>query len=103
MDACSFARRRCIFSPPAPGIVPGSSRAIGWDTRSETGYSSAGTKFGPRAFGHTGYTGTSLWVDPDRGLWVVLLTNRVYPTRDNNKHSAVRARIADIAFESAGR
>ncbi len=81
--------------------VPGSSRAIGWDTRSETGYSSAGTKFGPRSFGHTGFTGTSLWVDPDRGLWVVLLTNRVYPTRENTRHSAVRSAIADIAFESA--
>ncbi|HYE57258.1 MAG TPA: serine hydrolase domain-containing protein [Rhodothermales bacterium] len=83
------------------GLVSGSTRAIGWDTRSETGYSSAGTKFGPRSYGHTGFTGTSLWVDPDRGLWVVLLANRVYPTRNNNKHSAVRARIADIAFESA--
>ena len=79
--------------------VPGSSRAIGWDTRSETGYSSAGTKFGPRSFGHTGFTGTSLWVDPDRGLWVVLLTNRVYPTRENTRHSAVRSDLADLAVD----
>ena len=82
------------------GSVRGSTRAIGWDTRSPTGYSSAGTKFGPRAFGHTGFTGTSLWVDPDRGLWVVLLTNRVYPTRENTRHSAVRSDIADLVYES---
>ena len=56
-----------------------SSRALGWDTRSATG-SSAGSRFGPRSFGHTGYTGTSIWVDPDARLAAVLLTNRVHPT-----------------------
>jgi CubicO group peptidase (beta-lactamase class C family) len=54
-----------------------SSRALGWDTRTET--SSSGTLFGPRSFGHTGYTGTSIWVDPDARLAAVLLTNRVHP------------------------
>ena len=54
-----------------------SSRALGWDTKSES--SSAGTLFGPRSFGHTGYTGTSIWVDPDAKLAAVLLTNRVHP------------------------
>jgi CubicO group peptidase (beta-lactamase class C family) len=60
-----------------------SSRALGWDTKSEN--SSAGTRFGDRSFGHTGYTGTSVWVDPDRDLAAVLLTNRVHPTSENTK------------------
>ncbi len=78
----------------------GSTRAIGWDTRSDTGYSSAGTLFGPRSFGHTGFTGTSLWIDPDRGLFVILLTNRVYPTRDNGRLAPVRADLADVAYRA---
>ncbi len=57
---------------------PKSSRALGWDTN---GFltSSAGTLFSPVSYGHTGYTGTSVWIDPIRKLFVVLLTNRVYP------------------------
>jgi CubicO group peptidase (beta-lactamase class C family) len=57
--------------------VPGSSRALGWDTMLPT--SSCGTRMSGRAFGHTGFTGTSLWVDPEPGIYVVQLTNRVYP------------------------
>lgn len=57
--------------------VPGSSRALGWDTMLPT--SSCGTRMSPRAFGHTGHTGTSLWLDPDAEIYVVQLTNRVYP------------------------
>jgi CubicO group peptidase (beta-lactamase class C family) len=65
--------------------IPGSSRALGWDTMLPT--SSCGTRMSPAAFGHTGFTGTSLWIDPDRrpdpsspaGVYVVLLTNRVHP------------------------
>jgi len=57
--------------------VPGSSRALGWDTMLPT--SSCGTRMSARAFGHTGFTGTSLWIDPDREVYVVLLTNRVHP------------------------
>lgn len=56
-----------------------SSRALGWDTKSASG-SSAGPLFGPRSFGHTGYTGTSIWGDPDARLAAILLTNRVHPT-----------------------
>jgi CubicO group peptidase (beta-lactamase class C family) len=70
-----------------------SSRAIGWDTPSER--SSAGHYFSPRSFGHTGFTGTSIWIDPERGLFVVLLTNRVDPTRANMRHEALRRDIAD--------
>jgi CubicO group peptidase (beta-lactamase class C family) len=55
--------------------VPGSSRALGWDTMLPT--SSCGTRMSGSAFGHVGFTGTSLWIDPARGLYFVLLTNRV--------------------------
>lgn len=70
-----------------------SSRALGWDTPSD--HSSAGHFFSPRSYGHTGFTGTSIWADPERGVWVVLLTNRVYPTRRNEKHIALRRAVAD--------
>ncbi len=76
------------------------SRALGWDTKSPEGYSSAGQYFSSRSFGHTGFTGTSMWIDPQTNLFVILLANRVYPTRENKKHSAVRAKLADIAFQS---
>jgi CubicO group peptidase (beta-lactamase class C family) len=80
-----------------PGFVR-SSRALGWDTPSRN--SSAGRYFGPRSFGHTGYTGTSIWIDPERGLFVILLTNRVNPTSENTKHVALRRAVAD-AVQSA--
>ena len=75
-----------------------SSRALGWDTPSKG--SSAGRFFSPRSFGHTGFTGTSIWIDPERGLFVILLTNRVDPTRDNNKHVPLRRAVADAAQTS---
>jgi CubicO group peptidase (beta-lactamase class C family) len=56
--------------------------------------------FSARSFGHTGFTGTSVWVDPDRRLFLVLLTNRVHPTRENNKIRAVRAEVADAAVRA---
>jgi CubicO group peptidase (beta-lactamase class C family) len=59
--------------------TPGSSRALGWDTMLPT--SSCGTKLSPRAIGHTGFTGTSLWIDPEQDLYVAFLSNRVHPTR----------------------
>ena len=70
-----------------------SSRALGWDTPS--GRSSAGDYFGTGAFGHTGFTGTSLWMEPELDLFVVLLTNRVNPTRENQKHIALRRAVHD--------
>jgi len=79
-------------------IPPGSSRALGWDTPSEL--SSAGTKMGPNAFGHTGFTGTSIWFDPDRGVFIILLTNRVNPTRANTKILQVRRRVADLVNDA---
>jgi CubicO group peptidase (beta-lactamase class C family) len=77
---------------------PGSSRAIGWDTPS--GQSSAGRYFSPRSFGHTGFTGTSLWIDPERGLFVVLLTNRVNYTSDNQLHVPLRRAVADAVQQA---
>lgn len=71
----------------------GSSRALGWDTPSPG--ATAGRYFSPRSFGHTGFTGTSIWMDPERGLFVVLLTNRVNPTRRNSRHEPLRRDIAD--------
>jgi CubicO group peptidase (beta-lactamase class C family) len=76
------------------------TRALGWDTKSMTGYSSAGNRFGPRSFGHTGFTGTSFWYDPDTHLYVILLTNRVHPTRENRKHIPIRPAVANIAFNA---
>jgi CubicO group peptidase (beta-lactamase class C family) len=73
--------------------VPGSSRALGWDTMLPT--SSCGRLLSPAAIGHTGFTGTSLWIDPARDLYIVLLTNRVHPTRDNDAIQAVRPRLHD--------
>jgi uncharacterized protein YbbC (DUF1343 family) len=81
------------------GIPAGSSRALGWDTPSPHG-SSAGTLFSPDSFGHTGFTGTSLWIDPQRDLFVILLSNRVHPTRDNRKISAVRPALADAVVRA---
>jgi hypothetical protein len=80
-------------------IVPGSSRALGWDTKSPSG-SSAGTSFSADSFGHTGFTGTSIWIDPDRELFVVLLTNRVHPTRDNNLVREARSAVADAVVRA---
>jgi CubicO group peptidase (beta-lactamase class C family) len=77
---------------------PASSRALGWDTPS--GRSSAGRFFSPRSFGHTGFTGTSLWIDPERGLFVVLLTNRVYFGAGNQGQVPLRRAVADAVQES---
>jgi len=75
-----------------------SRRAIGWET--PTGTNSAGKRLSPSAFGHTGFTGTSLWMDPEQGLFVLLLTNRVNPTRQNLKIGAVRAALADLVVDT---
>ncbi len=77
-------------------IVPGSSRALGWDTPTPGG--SGGSLLSRNSFGHTGFTGTSLWIDPDRQLAIVLLSNRVNPTRNNPRWNAVRGRIADLVM-----
>ncbi len=70
-----------------------SSRALGWDTPSRG--SSAGRYFSPQSYGHTGFTGTSIWIDPVKKLYVVLLTNRVNPTRNNTRIGPLRRAVAD--------
>jgi len=91
---------------PAPATVAaftrrateGSSRALGWDTPSDR--SSAGRFFTATAFGHTGFTGTSIWVDPARDVFVVLLTNRVDPTRAERGHIPLRRAVHDAVAAS---
>jgi CubicO group peptidase (beta-lactamase class C family) len=77
--------------------VPGSSRALGWDTMLPT--SSCGTRMSKRAFGHTGFTGTSLWIDPEAQIYVVLLTNRVHPTADNEAIAQIRPAVHDAVMQ----
>jgi CubicO group peptidase (beta-lactamase class C family) len=69
------------------------SRALGWDTPAPA--SSAGRYFSPRSFGHTGFTGTSLWIDPERGLFVVLLMNRVNSRGEGTRHVQLRRDVSD--------
>ncbi len=77
-------------------LVPKSSWALGWDT--PTAPSSSGKYFSASSFGHLGYTGTSLWIDPLRELEVVLLSNRVHPTRKNDRIYSFRPAIHDLVF-----
>ncbi len=77
-----------------------SSRALGWDTKSTDGISSFGTKFSKNSFGHTGFTGTSIWFDKDNKIFVILLTNRVYPTRKNRKIYKMRAVYHDAIYDA---
>jgi len=82
--------------------VPGSSRALAWDTMLPT--SSCGTRMSPDAIGHTGFTGTSLWIDPDVDLYVVFLSNRVHPrATGNDEIQAVRRALHDAVMEAARR
>lgn len=80
-----------------------SSRALGWDTKTPgEHYSSAGSKFSTHSFGHTGYTGTSIWIDPVNQMFAILLTNRVHPTSNNNKLTHVRPKFADAVATAFG-
>lgn len=81
--------------------TPGTSRALGWDTPSTP--SQSGKYFGPRSYGHLGYTGTSLWIDPDRQLSVTLLTNRTWPDCSNQEIKQLRPRFHDAIIESLDR
>jgi beta-N-acetylhexosaminidase len=77
-----------------------SARALGWDVPTES--SSSGSHFSPASYGHLGFTGTSLWIDPDRKAFVILLTNRVHPTRANERIKQVRPALHDAVFEALG-
>jgi CubicO group peptidase (beta-lactamase class C family) len=79
---------------------PGGTLRAGFDGKSESG-SSIGSVAGPRTFGHLGFTGTSLWIDPDAGAVVALLTNRVHPTRENMAIRDARPIAHDALFLAA--
>ena len=75
-----------------------STRALGWD--SPDGGSSAGQFFSPWSYGHVGFTGTSLWIDPQKDLFVVILTNRVNPTMSNTRHVQLRRDVVDAVQQA---
>jgi len=76
-------------------------RALGW--QKPDGKNSAGHLMSERAFGHTGFTGTSIWIDPARDVFVILLSNRVNPTRANTKIGRVRVALADAVMSTIAR
>jgi CubicO group peptidase (beta-lactamase class C family) len=79
-------------------VPPDSTWGLGWDTPSRPN-SSSGRFFSAMSFGHLGYTGTSIWVDRKRDLAVILLTNRVHPTRENKKIQQFRPELHDLIFQ----
>jgi CubicO group peptidase (beta-lactamase class C family) len=81
--------------------IEGSSWALGWDTPSPE-HSSSGRYFSRNSVGHLGFTGCSLWIDPDRELDVVLLSNRVHPNPENNLIREFRPLIHDLVMETLG-
>ncbi len=81
-------------------VPEGTSRALGWDTPSAP--SQSGQYFSSGSFGHLGYTGTSLWIDPDRHLSITLLTNRTWPDSENQAIKQVRPAFHDAVIESLG-
>jgi CubicO group peptidase (beta-lactamase class C family) len=99
-------REECLAAPQllrtfaTRSRVPGSSRALAWDTMVST--SSCGTRMSAGAIGHTGFTGTSVWIDPDADLYVVFLSNRVYPRAGGNDEiQAVRRALHDAVMDAA--
>jgi CubicO group peptidase (beta-lactamase class C family) len=81
--------------------VADSTWALGWDTPSREG-SSAGRHFSQNSVGHLGFSGTSVWIDLERDVRVILLTNRIHPSRDNDRIRDVRPRIHDLVMETLG-
>ena len=100
-----YAHQRLLMRATAaqftkPQALAANARTLGWMVPTEE--SSSGHYFSPRSFGHTGFTGTSIWIDPERELFVIFLTNRVYPTRANEKIAAVRPALHDAVLEAFG-
>ncbi|HEY2645405.1 MAG TPA: serine hydrolase, partial [Candidatus Acidoferrales bacterium] len=95
-----FLARATISQFTAAQSIAGNTRTLGWMT--PTPNSTSGQYFSARSYGHLGYSGTSIWIDPDRKLFVILLTNRVYPTRENARIAAVRPAVHDAVIESLG-
>jgi len=79
------------------------TRALGWDTKPEPASSRyripCGELISDNCFGHTGYTGTSVWCDKDRNLIIIFLTNRVYPSRENDGIREVRPEVHNMAIK----
>lgn len=92
--------RATIQQFTARQTIGDSARTLGWDVPGEA--SASGRYFSSRSFGHLGFTGTSVWIDPERKLFVILLTNRVNPTRANDKIKQVRPALHDAIFEGLG-
>lgn len=86
-----------LFTMRQPGAE---TRALGWDTPSEEGEGAGGLRISRSAFGHTGFTGTSLWVDPERGTWTVLLSNRTYRPNGPSRMQALRRELNDLVATS---
>ena len=93
-------RRATVAQFTTPQQLSGGTRTLGWAVPTEGG--SSGHYFSAHSFGHTGFTGTSIWIDPDRQLFVVLLTNRVHPTRENMKIQKVRVAVHDAVMQALG-
>lgn len=111
-DIATFANvmlggRSLIFRPETVALFtrrepspPETSRALGWDTPSAPSLS--GKYFSPSSFGHVGFTGTSLWIDPERQLSVTLLTNRTWPDSANRAIREIWPRFHDAVGEALG-
>src|SRR6266403_323517 len=93
-------RRATIAQFTTPQQLSSGTRTLGWAVPTEGG--SSGHYFSPHAFGHTGFTGTSIWIDPDRQVFMVLLTNRVHPTRENQKIAQLRPAFHDAVMQALG-
>jgi CubicO group peptidase (beta-lactamase class C family) len=98
LDGARLARSTTIKQFTTVADSAFSSRALGWDTPGE--HSSAGHFMKRPAFGHTGFTGTSLWIAPEHDLYVILLSNRVNPTREHSRIGPVRIAVADAAMRA---
>ncbi len=83
------------------GLVPNSTWALGWDTPSERG-SSSGNYFSSGSIGHTGFTGTSVWIDLEKRVTVVFLTNRIHPSRSNQGIKGFRPELHDLIMGELG-
>jgi CubicO group peptidase (beta-lactamase class C family) len=93
-------RRATVAQFTTPQELSGGTRTLGWAVPTEGG--SSGHFMGPHTFGHTGFTGTSIWIDPDRQIFVVFLTNRVHPTRENQRIAKVRPALHDAVMTALG-
>jgi beta-N-acetylhexosaminidase len=95
-----IVRRATIAQFTTPQKLSNGTRTLGWAVPTEGG--SSGHFFSAHSFGHTGFTGTSIWIDPDRRVFVVFLTNRVNPTRENHKIMQVRPALHDAIMQALG-